>query len=117
MSVLRRVSMASQVAILAYSAHESGPDALHRRLEAEGESHSGVALQVIAVTVLLGLSGLFAGLGLGLMSLDLIGLEIVVAAGQDELATDRERKNSAAARRIIPHPEAGQPAAHHAAAG
>lgn len=99
MSVLRRVSVASQVAVLAFSVHD---DASGRRLEAADGPHTSVALQVVAVAVLLGLSGLFAGLGLGLMSLDLIGLEIVVAAGQDELATDRERRNSAAARRIIP---------------
>jgi CBS domain containing-hemolysin-like protein len=102
MSVLRRVSVASQVAVLAFSVHEGGSDTFGRHLEVADGSRTNVALQVVAVMALLGLSGLFAGLGLGLMSLDLIGLEIVVAAGQDELATDRERKNSAAARRIIP---------------
>ncbi|KUF93725.1 hypothetical protein AM588_10004572 [Phytophthora nicotianae] len=45
---------------------------------------------------------MFAGLGLGLMSLDLIGLEIVVAAGEDEHATETERVNSEAAKKVIP---------------
>ncbi|CAI5716431.1 unnamed protein product [Hyaloperonospora brassicae] len=61
-----------------------------------------LALQVAALVLLLGLSALFAGLGLGLMSLDLIGLEIVVAAGEDARATALERLNSDAAKRVIP---------------
>ncbi|KAF1789901.1 TmcA/NAT10/Kre33 [Phytophthora cactorum] len=40
--------------------------------------------------------------GAWLMSLDLIGLEIVVAAGEDEHATEKERMNSDAAKKVIP---------------
>lgn len=61
-----------------------------------------VALKVTVLAVLLLLSAMFSGLGLGIMSLDLIGLEIVVAAGEDENATEKEKQNSDAARRIIP---------------
>ena len=61
-----------------------------------------IALQVVFLVLLLTLSAIFAGLGLGLMSLDLIGLEIVVAAGEDERATTMERLNSDAAKRVIP---------------
>ncbi|POM80769.1 Metal transporter [Phytophthora palmivora] len=61
-----------------------------------------IALQVGALVLLLALSAMFAGLGLGLMSLDLIGLEIVVAAGEDEHATETERMNSEAAKKVIP---------------
>jgi metal transporter CNNM len=57
--------------------------------------------------VLLALSGLFSGLGLGLMSLDLIGLEIVVAAGTDEHATAKEKRQGESARKIIPIREKG----------
>lgn len=60
------------------------------------------AFNVIVLGVLLILSGMFSGLGLGLMSLDLVGLEIVVAAGEDEHATQKEQMNGKAARRIIP---------------
>ncbi|DAZ99811.1 TPA: hypothetical protein N0F65_001320 [Lagenidium giganteum] len=74
-----------------------------RRLEAaESESSSMQALRIIALVILLLLSASFSGLGLGLMSLDLIGLEIVVSAGEDEHATPKEKKNRDAARRIIP---------------
>lgn len=65
-------------------------------------SREDIALQVSALVLLLTLSSMFAGLGLGLMSLDLIGLEIVVAAGEDEHATERERLNSRAAKKVIP---------------
>ncbi|KAK1928470.1 Metal transporter CNNM2 [Phytophthora citrophthora] len=65
-------------------------------------SSEEIALQVGALVLLLALSAMFAGLGLGLMSLDLIGLEIVVAAGEDEHATENERMNSAAAKKVIP---------------
>ena len=61
-----------------------------------------IALQVVFLVLLLTLSAIFAGLGLGLMTLDLIGLEIVVAAGEDERATTMERLNSDAAKRVIP---------------
>lgn len=121
MSALRHASVASQVALLALAQGREGapgplarllrsPEGFGSGLGADSDSDSGadaaggsaLALQVLAVAALLALSGLFAGLGLGLMSLDLIGLEIVVAAGQDELASARERRISAAARRIIP---------------
>ncbi|KAG7395187.1 Metal transporter cnnm2 [Phytophthora boehmeriae] len=65
-------------------------------------SDGEIAMQVSALVVLLGLSAMFAGLGLGLMSLDLIGLEIVVAAGEDENATEKEKMNSQAAKKVIP---------------
>ncbi|KAL3656354.1 hypothetical protein V7S43_018798 [Phytophthora oleae] len=65
-------------------------------------SSEEIALQVGALVLLLALSAMFAGLGLGLMSLDLIGLEIVVAAGEDEHATEKERMNSEAAKKVIP---------------
>jgi metal transporter CNNM len=69
----------------------------------DGElSSADIAMQVGALVVLLALSAMFAGLGLGLMSLDLIGLEIVVAAGEDKHATDKERMNSDAAKKVIP---------------
>ncbi|ETK83906.1 hypothetical protein, variant 7 [Phytophthora nicotianae CJ01A1] len=65
-------------------------------------SSEDIVLQVSALVLLLALSAMFAGLGLGLMSLDLIGLEIVVAAGEDEHATETERVNSEAAKKVIP---------------
>ncbi|KAH7481785.1 hypothetical protein KRP22_015095 [Phytophthora ramorum] len=69
----------------------------------DAELSSGdIALQAGALVLLLALSAMFAGLGLGLMSLDLIGLEIVVAAGEDAHATDKERMNSDAAKKVIP---------------
>ncbi|KAE9357105.1 hypothetical protein PF008_g3304 [Phytophthora fragariae] len=74
-----------------------GGDKQHADLSSED-----IALQVGALVLLLALSAMFAGLGLGLMSLDLIGLEIVVAAGEDEQATEKERMNSEAAKKVIP---------------
>ncbi|KAE9036591.1 hypothetical protein PR003_g1545 [Phytophthora rubi] len=74
-----------------------GDDKQHADLSSED-----IALQVGALVLLLALSAMFAGLGLGLMSLDLIGLEIVVAAGEDEQATEKERMNSEAAKKVIP---------------
>ncbi|TMW60406.1 hypothetical protein Poli38472_000448 [Pythium oligandrum] len=63
---------------------------------------TNLALLICILVVLLSLSAVFAGLGLGLMSLDLIGLEIVVAAGEDKHATLKEKHQGDAARRIIP---------------
>ncbi|CAI5736745.1 unnamed protein product [Peronospora destructor] len=65
-------------------------------------SGGDIALKVGALVLLLALSAMFAGLGLGLMSLDLIELEIVVAAGEDEHATEKERMNSDAAKQVLP---------------
>ncbi|RLN58624.1 hypothetical protein BBJ29_007883 [Phytophthora kernoviae] len=71
--------------------------------KSSSELSSGeIAMKVGALVALLGLSAMFAGLGLGLMSLDLIGLEIVVAAGEDENATEKEKMNSKAAKKVIP---------------
>ena len=65
-------------------------------------SGGDIALKVGSLALLLALSAMFAGLGLGLMSLDLIGLEIVVAAGEDKHATEKERMNSDAAKKVLP---------------
>lgn len=100
-TALRRLFCCVIIAIpasaLDFSSEDEAPLALE--LHDNGAGHS---LKVLAVVLLLGLSAMFSGLGLGLMSLDLIGLEIVVAAGEDEHASAEERRNSEAARRIIP---------------
>ncbi|KAF1313276.1 putative membrane protein, partial [Globisporangium splendens] len=86
--------------LLLSCAHAAAQDTEPHEPPPPTSSHT--ALKVCALAVLLLLSATFSGLGLGLMSLDLIGLEIVVAAGDDARATDKEKQNSAAARRIIP---------------
>ncbi len=52
--------------------------------------------------MLLILSALFSGLTLGLLSLDLIGLEIVVKAGSSADATDSMKQDAEYAKKIIP---------------
>lgn len=76
-------------------------------LVSNGAASEHVALKGAAVAVLLLLSAAFSGPGLGLMSLDLIGLEIVAATGADAHATERERRHAAAARRVLPLREQG----------
>uniref|UniRef100_K3XCC3 CNNM transmembrane domain-containing protein n=1 Tax=Globisporangium ultimum (strain ATCC 200006 / CBS 805.95 / DAOM BR144) TaxID=431595 RepID=K3XCC3_GLOUD len=90
--------------VLLSCAHAAAQDAEPRESPSPPPPSSSphTALKVSALVVLLLLSAMFSGLGLGLMSLDLIGLEIVVAAGDDAGATDKEKRNGAAARRIIP---------------
>lgn len=89
-------ALVSPASTFDFSSEDSAHLTLH---DSSGAGHS---LKVLAVVLLLGLSAMFSGLGLGIMSLDLIGLEIVVAAGEDEHASAEERRNSEAARRIIP---------------
>ncbi len=56
----------------------------------------------IVVAILLFLSAMFSGLTLGLMSLDLIGLEIVVKAGSSPDATESMKNDSEYAKKIAP---------------
>lgn len=94
------VILAVPVAAFDFSFEDEAPLSINPH--DSNDSGAGHSLKVLAVVLLLGLSAMFSGLGLGLMSLDLIGLEIVVAAGEDEHASAEERRDSEAARRIIP---------------
>ncbi|KAF0719899.1 Aste57867_696 [Aphanomyces stellatus] len=58
--------------------------------------------RVLGILMLVALSALFAGLTLGLMSLDKVGLEVVIGAGEDDHATEKEKAQAAAAKRIAP---------------
>ncbi|OQS05475.1 hypothetical protein THRCLA_02395 [Thraustotheca clavata] len=60
------------------------------------------ALRICAVLLLTFLAALFSGLTLGLMSLDKIGLQIVIEAGEDPHATEDEKKNARYAKKIQP---------------
>ncbi|RHY44715.1 hypothetical protein DYB38_011318 [Aphanomyces astaci] len=58
--------------------------------------------RVVGIVVLVAMSALFSGLTLGLMSLDKVGLEVVIGAGEDEHATEKEKAKADAAKRIAP---------------
>ena len=58
------------------------------------KSEAAVIIEWVAIVVLIGFSGLFSGLNLGLMSLDPVGLEIVLGSDNP--------KHIAAAQRIKP---------------
>lgn len=60
-----------------------------------------------AIVILLSFSAMFSGLTLGLMSLDKIGLEIVIGAGQAEGADDQQRREARYAQQIQPLREDG----------
>ncbi|KDO23116.1 hypothetical protein SPRG_11960 [Saprolegnia parasitica CBS 223.65] len=60
------------------------------------------ALRIGGIVLLVVLAATFSGLTLGLMSLDKVGLDIVIATGDDKLATPEEKKNATYARRIQP---------------
>ncbi|CAH0515909.1 unnamed protein product [Peronospora belbahrii] len=90
-------TLARQLLIVAVNENTLGKN--NKSLDVSG---GDIALQLGALVLLLALSAMFAGLGLGLMSLDLIGLEIVVAVGEDEHATVKERMNSDAAKKVMP---------------
>ncbi|OQR88465.1 hypothetical protein ACHHYP_06801, partial [Achlya hypogyna] len=59
-------------------------------------------LRICAVLVLIVLAALFSGLTLGLMALDKNSLQIVIEAGDDPHATDKEKKNASYAKKIQP---------------
>ncbi|EQC36146.1 hypothetical protein SDRG_06262 [Saprolegnia diclina VS20] len=65
-------------------------------------SMSDWVVRGFGITALVALSAVFSGLTLGLMSLDKIGLEVVIGAGEDEGATPTEKRHAAAARKIAP---------------
>ncbi|OQR90695.1 hypothetical protein ACHHYP_05317, partial [Achlya hypogyna] len=58
--------------------------------------------RIAGMLLLVALSALFSGLTLGLMSLDKIGLEVVIGAGEDAAATEQEKKLADAAKKIAP---------------
>jgi len=59
-------------------------------------------LRITAIVVLIIVAAIFAGITLGLMSLDKTGLEIVIKAGVEENATEIEKKNAKYASKIAP---------------
>lgn len=71
---------------------------------------SAVVLEIgryALILVLVTLSAIFSGLTLGLMSLDRLGLEVVIGAGERDGASDDECAKADAARRILPVRESG----------
>jgi metal transporter CNNM len=66
------------------------------------ESTPITAGNLIASLCLLSLSALFSGLTLGLMSLDKIGLEVVIQSGEREDASEQERRDAYFAKKIQP---------------
>ena len=64
-------------------------------------------IQYSSIIVLLAFSAMFSGLTLGLMSLDKIGLEIVIGAGTAPTADRQQRKEAAYAQKIQPLREHG----------
>ncbi|DBA02543.1 TPA: hypothetical protein N0F65_011015, partial [Lagenidium giganteum] len=74
------------------------------------QPQSSVATELfryVFIVVLVTMSAMFSGLTLGLMSLDKVGLEVIIGAGENETATDEERDKGDAARRILPVRESG----------
>lgn len=82
--------------IMAVSSEETNP------AEEKSISTSGTLYRIAALLVLGLFSGLFSGLTLGLMGLDKIGLEIVIGAGEEEHASEEEKKQSNYASIIYP---------------
>ncbi|RHY23683.1 hypothetical protein DYB32_009089 [Aphanomyces invadans] len=75
------------------------------RMDEEGDGGDSTALwvaRIMCIVALVALSALFSGLTLGLMSLDKVGLEVVIGAGEDEHATEKEKAQADAAKRIAP---------------
>ncbi|KAH9162578.1 hypothetical protein LEN26_000906 [Aphanomyces euteiches] len=58
-------------------------------------------LRMGAVILLVVLAAIFSGLTLGYMSLDKIGLQIVIEAGDEPHATEQEKKNGRDAKKIL----------------
>lgn len=73
-----------------------------RRLADHEESELSKAIHYGAIVLLIVMSAISSGLTLGLMSLDIVGLDVVVRAGQRPGATPDERKKAKAAKRILP---------------
>lgn len=73
-------------------------------------AHVSVMLEVLRfsfIVALVGLSAIFSGLTLGLMSLDQLALEVTIGAGERDGASADERSKAAAATRILPVREHG----------
>ncbi|KAG7399882.1 hypothetical protein PHYBOEH_007743 [Phytophthora boehmeriae] len=68
----------------------------------EPETETSKAIHYVAISLLITMSAISSGLTLGLMSLDKIGLDVVVRAGERPGATADERKKAKAAKRILP---------------
>lgn len=70
--------------------------------EKRGPSAFFNVFRFVSIVALVGLSAIFSGLTLGLLSLDKLGLEVTIGAGERDGASDEERANAAAAARILP---------------
>jgi metal transporter CNNM len=64
-------------------------------------------LSLLAIGICLTLSAIFSGLTLGLMSLDLMGLQIVIESGTRKEASEQERKDGQLAQKILPFRKRG----------
>jgi metal transporter CNNM len=64
-------------------------------------------LSVVAIGICLTLSAFFSGLTLGLMSLDVMGLQIVIESGNREEASKQERRDAELAQNIVPFRKRG----------
>lgn len=84
-------------------------------VDGETETDGGVNATTIVleicryalILVLVTLSAIFSGLTLGLMSLDRLGLEVIIGAGERDGASDDEVAKAEAAKRILPVRESG----------
>ncbi|KAF4323710.1 hypothetical protein JM18_000786 [Phytophthora kernoviae] len=70
--------------------------------EGHSESETSEVIHYVAICLLIIMSAISSGLTLGLMSLDKMGLDVVVRAGERPGATTDERKKAKAAKRILP---------------
>ncbi|RLN51444.1 hypothetical protein BBJ28_00011649 [Nothophytophthora sp. Chile5] len=70
--------------------------------DAEGESVDTTVLRYASIVLLVVMSAISSGLTLGLMSLDKVGLDVVIRAGARAEATADEHAKARAAKRILP---------------
>lgn len=89
--------VASQV-----SANGGRPRSTPKDADAAPPSVGLEVFRYVLIVVLVTLSAIFSGLTLGFMSLDHVGLEVAIGAGERPDATDDERAKAKAARRVMP---------------
>lgn len=107
--IFRAIS-STLLSILSFSAFVVAEDRAGED-DTESEHRSAVVIleifRYLFIVLLVGMSAIFSGLTLGLLSLDKVGLEVIIGAGEREGASDEEQAKAEAAKKTLPVRENG----------
>lgn len=110
-AVSNSTSSTAPVSLAPTTALDASPSPSVNSTDAIAEkAETSVAYEIFrysTIVVLVILSSLFSGLTLGLLSLDKVGLEVIIGAGEQDGASEEEMKKAKAAKRVLPVRESG----------